>query len=327
MKQNKYFIWLGLILALIILIIMNLSLGAYEINFSDSLKALINQGSSEDINIIRGVRLPRTIGAISVGTTLALSGYFMRYALKNPLADSSILGIQTGATTLTLIILLYFPLMYYLVPVVAFIGGIIAFIITVLITGKYNINSSSLILSGIIVNAFFTAIIGILTILNPIKLQGALNYLNGSLTSINQTESVIMLGLTIILTIGCFILIPILKILLLDDIAISNLGVSARLYRLGCAVYAILLASITVAFVGVISFIGIIIPEFASKLTNDKIKSELITTALLGSIVVLGSDLLQRIIFNPLDIPVGLVIGIGAAPLFLIVLRRNNYGN
>ncbi len=325
--MNKKQIWLLLTITLLILIILNLSLGEYEINFESSVKALFNQGSQQDINIILNVRLPRTIGAITVGTTLALSGYYMRYALRNPLADSSILGVQTGATTLTLVVLLYFPLMYYLIPIVAFLGGIIALGLTIIITGLKKLNSNSLILSGVIVNSFFSALIGILTILNPIKLQGALNYLNGSLTGVSTSDAVVMLGLTIVLVILSFILIPLLKVLLLDDRTILSLGKSPNRYRLITAIFAVLLASITVAYVGVIAFVGIIIPTLAQRLTNNTIKDELITTILLGSILVIGSDLMQRVLFAPTEIPVGLIIGLGCAPLFLIILRRNDEAN
>lgn len=325
--KNKYLIWITLFIILIVLIVLNLSLGEYEITFKNSIFGIFNIGEVEDINIIQNVRLPRTIATIGIGATLTLSGFFMRYALRNPLADSSILGIQTGATTLTLIIILYFPLMYFLVPLVAFIGGILAFIVVVLITGRTNFKSSSLILSGVVVNAFFTAIIGILTILNPMKLQGALNYLNGSLTSITTSEATFILICSIALICGCFLLLPILKILLLDDIAINNLGISAQKYRMIIAIFSILLASLTVAFVGVISFIGIVVPELASKVTNKSIKDQMITSMLLGIILLLGSDLFQRIAFAPMEIPVGLVIGLGCAPLFLIILRRKEYGN
>ncbi len=325
--MNKKQIWLLLTITLLILIILNLSLGEYEISFESSVKALFNQGSQQDINIILNVRLPRTIGAITVGTTLALSGYYMRYALRNPLADSSILGVQTGATTLTLVVLLYFPLMYYLIPIVAFLGGIIALGLTIIITGLKKLNSNSLILSGVIVNSFFSALIGILTILNPIKLQGALNYLNGSLTGVSTSDAVVMLGLTIVLVILSFILIPLLKVLLLDDRTILSLGKSPNRYRLITAIFAVLLASITVAYVGVIAFVGIIIPTLAQRLTNNTIKDELITTILLGSILVIGSDLMQRVLFAPTEIPVGLIIGLGCAPLFLIILRRNDEAN
>lgn len=327
MRNYRYIIWLILIIVLLVLVILNLSLGAYDIGIKDSMNGIFKIGSPENVNIIQNVRLPRTIAALCLGATLALSGFFMRFALRNPLADSSILGVQTGATTLTLIVLLYFPLMYYLVPIVAFCGGILAFVAVVLITGPNNFKSSSLILSGVVINAFFTAIIGILTILNPMKLQGALNYLNGSLISITKSDGNFLLIAAIILIIGSFIMIPILKILLLDDLAISNLGISAQKYRMLCAIYAIILASLTVAFAGVISFVGIIIPELASKLTNQSIKDEMISTILLGSILVIGSDLMQRLVFAPMEIPVGLIIGLGCAPLFLIILRRNHYGS
>ncbi len=324
MNKTRY-LFLILIASLFLLIILNISIGEYNISIKNSILALFNIGKEQDINFILNVRLPRTIAAIIVGSTLSISGFYMRYALKNPLADSSILGIQSGATTLNLIMVLYFPLMYYLRPLVAFIGGIIAFCLTILVTKREKINSSSLILSGVVVNAFFTSIIGVLSILNPRKLQSALMYLNGSLVSITLNDAIFIFVLGTILLILSFYLIPILKILLLDDINISNLGLNPTKYRIICALFSILLASITVSFVGVISFIGIIIPSISKKIVNGDIKEELIMSILLGANLVLFSDFMQRIVFSPMEIPVGLVIGIACAPLFLVVLRRE-YG-
>ncbi len=323
--NKKRILFLSLIIILIVLSILNLSVGEYDISFKNSILAVFNIGNEQDINFILNVRLPRTIVAIIVGSTLSVSGYYMRYALKNPLADSSILGIQSGATTLNLIMVLYFPLAYYIRPLIAFIGGLIAFSLTILVTKKEKISSSTLILSGVIVNAFFTSIIGVLSILNPRKLQSALMYLNGSLVSITLNDSIFILIVGVILLLLSFYLIPILKILLLDDINISNLGLNPIKYRIIAAVFSILLASITVSFVGVISFIGIIIPSISKKVINGNIKEEILLSILLGANLVLLSDFMQRIIFAPMEIPVGLVIGLICTPLFLFILRRN-YG-
>ncbi len=323
--NKKRIFFLSLIIILIVLSILNLSVGEYDISFKNSILAVFNIGNEQDINFILNVRLPRTIVAIIVGSTLSVSGYYMRYALKNPLADSSILGIQSGATTLNLIMVLYFPLAYYIRPLIAFIGGLIAFSLTILVTKKEKISSSTLILSGVIVNAFFTSIIGVLSILNPRKLQSALMYLNGSLVSITLNDSIFILIVGVILLLLSFYLIPILKILLLDDINISNLGLSPIKYRIIAAIFSILLASITVSFVGVISFIGIIIPSISKKIINGNIQEEILLSILLGANLVLLSDFMQRIIFAPMEIPVGLVIGLICTPLFLLILRRN-YG-
>ncbi len=323
--NKRRFLFLSLIVILLILSILNLSVGEYDISFKNSILAVFSVGNEQDVNFILNVRLPRTIVAIIVGSTLSVSGYYMRYALKNPLADSSILGIQSGATTLNLIMVLYFPLAYYIRPLIAFVGGLIAFSLTILVTKKEKISSSTLILSGVIVNAFFTSIIGVLSILNPRKLQSALMYLNGSLVSITLNDSIFILIVGVILLLLSFYLIPILKILLLDDINISNLGLSPIKYRIIAAIFSILLASITVSFVGVISFIGIIIPSISKKIINGNIQEEILLSILLGANLVLLSDFMQRIIFAPMEIPVGLVIGLICTPLFLLILRRN-YG-
>lgn len=319
--SKKYFIWSIMVLVLLVIFLLSLLLGQYEISVKNALLALFGNGSSADVNIVQGVRLSRAIAGIFTGITLSLSGIFIRSSLSNPLADSGVIGIQAGGSVFALLIILYFPTSYLLLPPFAFIGGIIAFLLTISFTRKSEFSSLNIILSGVAINAFFTAIIGLLTILNATKLQGALTYLNGSLANTTSQEATYIMLYSLILIIGSYFLIPVLNILKLDDVTMSNLGVNPGKYRLIAALFGVFCASITVAFVGIISFVGIIVPNIAEKITGNEIKDKLITSSLLGAIFILGADLLQRIIFAPLEIPVGLIIGLVSAPIYLIILR------
>jgi iron complex transport system permease protein len=208
------------VLSFLVMIISLISIvvGQYDITVSESIYALFGVGTSSDVNIVQNVRLPRVVIGLVAGATLSLSGLFISSALKNPLADSGVLGIQAGASTFGLIIILVFPTMYFMLPLFAFFGGLLAFMITVLVSYKGGFSSLNLVLSGVAVNAFFSAIIGILTIFNVNELQGALTYLNGSLANSTSDEMVVILIYGFVLIICSFLFIPILKIIRLDEV-------------------------------------------------------------------------------------------------------------
>lgn len=310
---------------LFFVIIMTLTQGEYALTFNESIKSLFGKGTAEGNAIVQSVRLPRLIGGVVVGCTLALSGIFMKIALQNPLADSGILGIQSGGTTAALIVILYFPLQLSFLPIVAFIGGMIAFTITIIASSKNGLRGVQLVLSGVAVNALFSSIIGIITILNVTKLQGALTYLSGSLTTVSKGESNIMLTMAVIAIVSAYILIPVINMLRLGDNRIRSLGFNPVWLRFSIATFAVMCASITVSFVGVVSFIGVIIPNIAKQITKGSIAEQMTTSLLLGAIFVCTADLCQKLLFAPAEIPVGLIVGILSAPVFLFILR-SDYG-
>lgn len=320
--MNKFSKWLIILLLIVFVLIISLTIGEYKITISNVIMALFNRGDSSDINIILNVRLPRVFACFFIGAALSLSGYITQIALKNPLADSSILGVQTGSTTLVLISVLVFPSLSVYSPIFAFIGGMIAFSLTLIISKTTYNSKQNLILSGVAINAFFTSIIGLITIFNAKNIQSSFSYLNGSVANITTLESLIIAVVCILLIAITFYLIPILKLLLLDDTIIFNLGYSPYFYRIIISTFSILLSSISICFVGVISFIGIIVPSISKKIIGFNIKDNIITNILLGALVVSSADITQKIIFNPYEIPVGLIIGIIATPLFIVILRK-----
>lgn len=295
-------------------------MGEYDITFKESILALFGVGESGDVNIVQEVRLPRIVVGFCVGASLAVSGVFIRTALNNPLADSGLLGIQSGATTFALLIILVFPSMYSSLPIFAFLGGMCAFSITLMASKGRSTNS--LIITGVAINAFFMALIGVITTFNVNELQSAQSYLNGSLANTTVEQMRIILFYTVILLIGSFFFVPTLKILKLNDNTLVTLGVNAKRLRIFVASFGVLLASISVAYVGIISFIGIIIPNITSRIIKNNLKQEITFNILLGGFVVVFCDFAQKIIFAPVEIPVGLVIGLVSAPIFIYILRR-----
>lgn len=310
------------LIILFLLILLSLSMGETNYNVFETIKAVFGFGNQSIKGVVQTIRLPRIIVAICVGMTLSISGLFTQISLDNPLADSGILGIQSGATTFGLLTILVFPSLIYFLPLFSFIGGIIAFALVVFVAYNGKITAIRVILAGVAINAFFLALTAIISVYHAQDLQFSLSFLNGSIANVSIKDMNIIFLYTIMLVIGAFFLIPILNLLKIDDMMITSLGKNPNNLRLLIAIYAVLCASISVAFVGIISFIGIISPQISKIIVGHETKYLLIETLLVGAIIILGADTFQRIVFAPMEIPVGSIIGLIGCPVFIYLMKK-----
>ncbi len=325
--MNKKILILVLLVLLILISIFSISYGEINISFIDSVKALFGMSDDYNNNIIQSIRLPRVIVGICVGAILSLSGLLTSIALRNPLADSGILGIQSGATIGALIAILVVPNLVVFLPLFSFIGGLLVFFaLLILSTNKRGFNAKNIVLVGVALNAFAMSITGTISIVYADRFKNALGWLNGSLASISVLDMQVVFVYSFIFLIITCIIIPYVKILMLDDKAIFNIGYNPNKLRFLTTLVAVLMASISVAFVGVISFLGIISPQISRKLVGVDLKYLIPTSALLGSLLIISTDLIQRMIFSPMEIPVGILIGVIGAPTFIILARKELNG-
>ncbi len=328
MDQKNYKFGLKIAIAIAILLLLSLislSYGESRIGLVASLNALIGIGEKASITIVQNIRLPRVIAAILAGSTLGLSGLYTRTALKNPLADSSILGIQSGASVMALIALLVFPSMSAFLPLFAFVGGFIAFCLVIIFSYQNGFSPMRLVLSGVAINSFFTAITSVITINHVNELQNTVQWTSGSLVGISNSQSTTMFMYSLVVIGIAAILIPMLELLKLEDNMLISLGKNPNVYRFIASVVAVMLASISLAFVGVIAFVGIIVPHISQMLVGSKMKHIFPMTLICGAILVVGVDLFSRVAFTN-EIPVGALIGVLGAPLFLYLLRGAKNG-
>lgn len=328
MEQKAYKFTTKLIFAIIILLVlslMSLSYGESRIGMLSSLQALFGYGDTASVTIVQNIRLPRVIAAILAGSTLGLSGLYTRTALKNPLADSSILGIQSGASVMALIALLVVPSMSAFLPLFAFVGGFMAFALVMLFSYQKGFSPMRLVLSGVAVNSFFTAVTSVITIDHVNELQNTVQWTSGSLVGISNSDVSTMFIYSIIAIVMAMLLIPMLELLKLEDNMLISLGKNPNVYRFIASVVAVMLASISLSFVGVIAFAGIIVPHVSQMLVGSKMKHIFPMTLVCGGILVVGVDLFSRVAFTN-EIPVGALIGVLGAPLFLYLLRGSKNG-
>ncbi|WOO89702.1 iron ABC transporter permease [Mollicutes bacterium LVI A0078] len=325
-KTYKFAFKLTVAVAVLLLLsLISLSYGDSKIGLINSLNALFGVGEKSAITIVQNIRLPRVLAAILAGATLGLSGLYTRTALKNPLADSSILGIQSGASVMALFALLVFPQMADFLPLFAFIGGFIAFCLVILFSYQNGFSPIRLVLSGVAINSFFTAITSVITINHVNELRNTVQWTSGSLVGISNSDVQTMLIYSLVAIGIAALLIPMLELLKLEDNMLISLGKNPNVYRFIASIVAVFLASISLAFVGVIAFVGIIVPHISQMIVGSKMKHIFPMTLVCGAILVVGVDLFSRVMFTN-EIPVGALIGVLGAPLFLYLLRGAKNG-
>lgn len=296
--------------------------GAVTIPF-DEIKAIILDGSiGAHQQILMNIRLPRTIVAALVGMNLAISGAILQAVMKNPLADPQIIGISSGAGLAGILVIVIFPAMEYLITPIAFLGAMFAAVCIYSLAWKNGIRPLRIILAGVAVSAFLGAGISAILILYSDKVSGALMWMVGGLAARSWPHVEIIVPYAIIGFILAMIGSRHLNILQLGDDIAKGLGVNVEITRIVLTAIASLLAASAVSVVGLLGFVGLIVPHTARLLIGTDYRFLIPSSALLGVAVVTFSDTFARTAFAPMELPVGIFMAALGAPFFLFLLRK-----
>lgn len=296
--------------------------GTMDISVSDIVNTITGDHTGTNNKVIWNIRLPRMILAALVGINLALSGSMLQGVMKNPLADPSIIGISSGAGLFGILILVVFPQLQNLVPIVAFAGAMLAAVIIYLLAWKGGIDPTRIVLSGVAVSELFGAGISAILVFFSDRVHGALTFMNGSLSSRSWGEVRTILPYTIAGLLLALIFADKLNILVLGDDTARGLGLNVELTRLGFTALAALLAASAVSVVGLLGFVGLIVPHSIRLILGNNYKIMFPATALLGAALVMLSDTFARTVLSPTEIPVGIVMAVLGVPFFLYLLRK-----
>lgn len=326
MKLNKKYliIVIGAIALLLLLAILS-TVGTVNLELKEIISALINNDNKMVTTIVYKMRLPRNILAAIVGANLAVAGVLLQSVMKNPLADPGITGVSTGASVAAIIILLLLPQYTGILPLIAFIGGAFACILVFIMAYKNGIKPGRIVLAGVAVNAILGGVISFLSTMYSDRIQSAMLWLNGSLATKTWVHVEMLFIYSIIGLIISLFLIRSANILQLGDDAATNLGVNANYSRLIICSVAVFLAAISTSVVGVISFVGLIVPHIARMIMGSVHKYTIPFSMVLGGMVLLVADTLGRTIGGAIEIPVGVIMSIFGGPFFLYLLRKRGY--
>src|SRR5690606_12025040 len=296
--------------------------GAVRISLSEIWLYVFHGYDGPMKEIVWNIRLPRTLVGMLVGANLALSGALLQGVMRNSLADPHIIGVSSGAGLLGIIVLILFPHLWSMLTPIAFLGASGAAAIIYLLAWKDGVQPVRLILAGVAVSAFLGSGISALLIFFSDRVNGALVFMVGGLSAKSWPELEIILPYSLIGMSLAFIGSSHLNILALGDSNARGLGLSVEAARFFLTALATLLAASAVSVVGLLGFVGLIVPHSARLLIGSDYRFLLPASVLLGAAVVTFCDTLARLMFAPLELPVGIMMGALGAPFFLYLLRR-----
>lgn len=325
-SRSRIVVIVTVLLALVAAIIA-IGLGSVFIPVSDILSTIFSS-SSKAVNttIIWDIRLPRVLLAMVIGGNIAISGALLQAVMGNPLADPGLTGVTSGAAACVLVIMLAAPQYTQFIPIAAFVGGLIAAgIVYALAWRRTGISPVTIILSGVAVNALCGGVIGLLTIMYSDRLPAAVQWLNGSLAAKGNNALMMVLPYAIVGWILSFFAIRKANIIRLGDQVASNLGENVNQIRILLSLLAVFLAAISVAAIGMIGFVGLVVPHMARMLVGSDYKYLLPMSMALGALVLLIADTGGRTLFAPLDIPSGILMAVIGGPYFLYLMRKKAF--
>ena len=330
-KNNKFLIVTSILISLIfITFLVSLNMGSLSIKPVDVLKNLIGQGSKAQEIAIFKLRLPRIVIGILVGTALATSGAILQGVTKNDLADSGILGINSGSA-LFVVMYIYFMngnvydgisnLTIFTMPIVALTGAVFAAALIYMLSWNKGINSSRLLLIGIGVNIAFSSLLTIFQLkFTTQEFNRVMAWTSGSIWGSNWKYVMAILPFILILMFLTIYKSRYLDALNLGDEVSTGLGIEVEKERRTLLIYAVILSGVATSVAGSIGFLGLVAPHIARKLVGPKHSKLIPASALIGTLILLVGDTISRNIIAPMEIPVGIVVAIIGVPYFIYLM-------
>ena len=307
--------------ALIVLFLVAVNTGSLKASPEQILRGLFVV-YDETVATIYSLRFPRILIAMLAGAAVAVSGVMLQAVMKNPLADPGIMGISSGAGMAAVLVTAFAPSLYLAVPVFAFLG-VFACGLVYLLSWEGDLSPLRVILTGVAVNAFFTGLMSAGESMMGANYSGAASIVNGNITMKTWEDFRMLFIYAVIGLVLAVFLVSKCDILGLEDQTIHSLGIRVNVVRLIVSAAAVLLASISTAVVGSISFLGLLVPHIARLLVGNSHKVLIPYTMLLGAFTLLLADTIGRTIAYPYEINAAVVMAVIGGPSFILLLRRS----
>ena len=289
-----------------------------------------NATTSMTNTIITDIRLPRLIYSVLTGIGLSLVGLLMQTVTRNALADPYVLGVSSGASTGAVFAIIMGGLPFlgqYNTPIFAALGAALSIIMVLLCVGKSN-SPVKLILIGMGMTGVFSALTMMIIYgaKHEAQVRSAMFWLLGSFAGIQWGDLPLTAIIVTLFMLYIYMFNQDLDVLLLGNHEAAQMGLSVKQLQLSIVIISSIVIATLVSKVGVIGFIGLIIPHLARIVGGPKHRNTLLFSALIGSIVMIWSDVLSRALYSPEEIPIGVLTSLLGAPLFIWIIM-NRYKN
>jgi iron complex transport system permease protein len=274
--------------------------------------------------IVWHIRMPRVLVGVLVGANLAVSGAVFQAVTRNELASPFILGVSAGAGLAILLTLVVFGALSAFLPLIAALGGAVAFALVYAIAWKGGTSPIRLVLAGVIVSMVFgslqTALFFFADDLGVV--QTAIAWTTGSLTGVDWEQVRMALPWTLVSVPLTLVGARQLNVLLLGERTARSLGMSVERVRFGLSAVAVLAAGTAIAVAGIVGFVGLIVPHMVRQLVGSDYKRLIVGCVFAGPALVTLADVGARLAVSPAQLPVGIVTGLVGGPYFLYLMRK-----
>ncbi len=330
MKRGPAWVWMIVAAGFLIIFFVSLILGSYRLSPKVVVRTILSplfsssrEASAEVAHsIIFYIRLPRIFMAIIVGCALALSGASLQALFRNPLVNEYLLGLSSGAAFGAALSLVFFGPKIP-VQISAFIFSLVAVLVVLSVSRSTGGSIVSLLLTGVIVSAFFSALLTVIEYLaSPYALQALFFWLMGSFSLAGWREVAMTVPAIFIASFLLLLFRWRLNLLSLSEEEGRSLGINVRREKLLVIGLATLMTSVAVAAVGIIGWIGLIVPHLARMMVGADNRRVLPLTAVLGATILLAADDLARSLTS-FEIPVGIFTSLIGIPLFIYLLKKS----
>lgn len=303
---------------------LSLITGAAALPLDRVLAALFGNGSSMENSIVLDLRLPRALLAGLAGGGLAVSGTTFQAMLRNPLAEPYVLGVSSGAA-LGAVIVTVFTRSFVLLPFAALLGALLTIVLVFAISARatQRLDARVLLLAGVIIGAFFQAIILLLLTFAELEsFRSAIFWMMGSLAGASWRSVAAVAVVVIPCVAALYGLARPLNLLTSGEETALYLGVNVNTVVRTSYFIASLLVAVTVATCGAIGFVGLVVPHAVRLLWGSDHRVVIPTAFLTGSAFLMLADTCARALLAPAELPVGVVTALVGVPVFLLLLMR-----
>jgi len=315
---------LAAVLLFIAIFVLAMVLGAADTSIKDVWSALTSSSDGEKLSIIREIRLPREIAAIFVGAALAVSGAIMQGMTRNPLADPGLLGLTAGANAALAVTIAFIPAVnYFGLMVACFIGAAVgaALVFGVSAVKRGGFSPLRIVLAGAAISAFLYAIADGVGITFKISKDVSM-WTSGGLVGANWSQLQVIVPFIVVGIIIAMLLSKQLTILSLSEEVAVGLGQKTARIKAVLFVVTVMLAGASVALVGSLTFIGLMIPHIVRAIVGTDYRYTIPMSGLVGATFMMLADTLARTISAPYEAPVAAIVAVLGLPFFLVIVRK-----
>lgn len=327
MKKRRIF---GLTAALLGLLgaalLFSVALGSRSIPFGEVIGALLGRDSESLVSKVVHARIPRTVFGLIAGGALGVSGAVMQSITRNPIADPSILGVNTGAALAVVVGLVYLNITtaaQYIWLSLLGAGLTTAMVYGIASLGRSGLTPIKLALSGATVSTAFGSLISTIVLPDAQAMNSYRFWQVGSIgAATDWSHLTLLLPFFAVGLVMALLLAPYMNMVALGDEMATSLGVNVPLIRLLSCISGVILCGATTALAGPIGFVGLMVPHLLRAFIGSDMRALIPLSVVAGGALLLLSDVPGRVIGRPGEMEVGIITAMIGAPVFIYIIRK-----